>query len=129
MVFPILSFTEDAMNKPSDVFDILDKSAEWLNLFIDISNQNIVQEINWLIANYNNIHELRMYFLRFAKPYNFAFYMQCVNQLNALSDSEIQRSTELRVNILYSHLKYNEQQKINNNPIKLIAEELKRYNQ
>ena len=117
------------INKPSDIFDSLDKSAEWINFFIDINNQGIVQEINWLIANYNNINELRMYFLRFINPNNFDYYMQCVSQLNAVSDGDIQNATELRVNVLYSHLKYNEQQKIDNKPLKMIAEELKKHHQ
>ncbi len=117
------------MNKPSDVFDFLDKSAEWYNFFIDINTQEIVKEINWLNMNYNNIHELRVYFLRFVNHSNFDYYMKFFDYLNSLSDEEIQIAVQHRANILYNHIKYNKQQKIENKPLKLIAEELKRYNQ
>ena len=56
------------MNKPSEMFDLLDKSAECYNFFIDMNNQRISQEINWLNDNYGNIYALRAYFPRFADP-------------------------------------------------------------
>ena len=50
------------MNRPSDMFDLLDKSAEFYNFFIDMDNQRIQQEINWLNDNYENIYTLRRIF-------------------------------------------------------------------
>ena len=117
------------MNRPSDMFDLLDKSAEFYNFFIDMDNQRIQQEINWLNDNYENIYALRAYFLRFANPRYFVGYMNCLNYLNSLSDNDIQSAAENRANVLYAHMRYNEQLKIENKPLKVIAEELKRYNQ
>lgn len=116
------------MNRPSDMFDLLDKSAEFYNFFIDMDNQCIQQEINWLNDNYENIYALRAYFLRFANPRYFVGYMNYLNYLNSLSDSDIQSAAENRANVLYAQMRYNEQRKIENKPLKMIAEELKQHN-
>lgn len=116
------------MNRPSDMFDLLDKSAEFYNFFIDMDNQRITQEIYWLYDNYGNIYALRAYFLRFANPRYFVGYLNYMNYLNSLSDTVIQSAAENRANALYAHMKYNEQRKIENKPLKLIAEELKQHN-
>ena len=117
------------MNRPSDMFDLLDKSAEFYNFFIDMDNQRIQQEINWINDNYENIYALRAYFLRFANPRYFVGYMNYLNYLNSLADNDILSAAENRANVLYAHMKYNEQHKIENKPLKVIAEELKRHNQ
>ena len=116
------------MNRPSDVFDLLDKSADFYNFFIDIDNMRISQEINWLNDNYTNITALRAYFLRFANPQYFAGYLNYFNYLNSLSDADIQSSAQNRANVLYAHLRYNENSKVENKPLKIIAEELKKMN-
>ena len=59
----------------------------------------------------------------------FVGYMNYLNYLNSLSDTDIQSAAENRANALYAHMKYNEQHKIENKPLKVIAEELKRHNQ
>ena len=117
------------MNRPSDMFDLLDKSAEFYNFFIEMDNQRITQEINWLYDNYENTYALRAYFLRFANPRYFVGYMQYLNYLNSLSDADIKSAAENRANVLYAHIKYNTQHKIENKPLKVIAKELKRNNQ
>lgn len=117
------------MNKPSDMFDLLDKGAKCYNFFIDMNNQRISQEINWINDNYRNIYALRAYFLRFVNPRYFVDYINYLNYLNSLSDAEIQLVAQNRANVLYTHMKYNEQCKIENKPLEVIAEELKRHNQ
>ncbi len=111
------------------MFDLLDKCAVCYNFFIDMDNQRISQEIIWLNDNYGNIYALRAYFLRFADPRYFMGYMNHLNYLNSLSGDEIQLAAQNRANVLYAHMKYNEQRKIENKPLKVIAEELKRHNQ
>lgn len=93
-----------------------------------LDNQRIHQEINWLNDNYENIYALRVYFLSFANPQYFVGYMNYLNYLNSLSDTDIQSAAENRSNVLYAHMKYNEQRKIENKPLKMIAEELKQHN-
>ncbi len=115
------------MNKPSNLFDLLDKSAEWHNFFIDMNNDSIAQEIKWLNDNYNNIRLLKSYFLRFVDPRNFTYYIKYVDYLNSLSDDEIKSAVQDRANALYAYMQYNEQRKINNKPLKLIVEEMKRH--
>lgn len=115
------------MNKPSNILDLLDKSAEWHNFFIDMNNNSIAQEINWLNDNYNNIRLLKSYFLRFVDPRNFNCYIKYVDYLNSLSDAEVQSAAQDRANVLYAHMKYNEQRKIDNKPLKLIVEEMKKH--
>ena len=116
------------MNKYSGVFDFMDKAAEWHNYFIDLNNENIKNEIKWLNDNYENIIILKSYFMRFIDRRNFAYYIDMVNKINSLSPKEIQDAAEIRANTLYAHIKNNEQSKINNKPLKIIAEELKREN-
>ena len=58
----------------------------------------------------------------------FVGYMNYLNYLNSLSDNDIQSAAENRANVLYAHMKYNEQRKIENKPLKMIAEELKQHN-
>lgn len=113
------------MNKPSEMFDFLDKGAEFYNYYIDMDNQRIQQEINWLNDNYENIYALRAYFLRFANPRYFVGYMNYLNYLNSLADNDIQSAAENRVNALYAHMQCNVQNKIENKPLKIIAKELK----
>ena len=89
------------MNKPSDMFDLLDEGAKCYNFFIDMNNQRISQEINWLNDNHRNTYALRAYFLRFANPRYFVGYINYLNYLNSLSDTEIQLATQNRA--LCSH--------------------------
>ena len=77
------------MNKLSDVFDLMDKGSEWYNLFIDLNNEEIKREINWIYDNYDNIINLKAYFMRFINRHNFAYYIMMINKINSLSATEI----------------------------------------
>lgn len=116
------------MNKPSDLFDALDKTLEVRNLAIDMQKQNLTDEILWIDANYENINALRNYLLNCANFNNNVVKLDYANQLLSYSDSRIQDLAEQRANILYRGIQSIDNCKIDNKPLKLIVIELKAFN-
>lgn len=117
------------MNKPSNFFDALDKTLEIRNWTIDVQVQNLIDEILWIDANYDNIDALRNYLLKCANFNNAVANVEYAHQLNSYTDSYIQNLVEERANILYGRILTTKNSKLDNKPIKLIVQELKAFNQ
>lgn len=111
--------------KPSDVVEAIDTVAELNNLFIDLHQQNIINEIEWLDKNYDNIEAISAYWLNLANFNNVVANISYAEQFRSYSIEKKQYLIELRANLLYCQLKNLDIHKINNKPLKVIAKELK----
>ena len=118
-----------SQNKPSDLFDTADKIADIGNHFIDMQNQKIKDELQFLYDNYNNIDVLRVHFLQLYNVRNPIAKLSYVQYLNSLSLKDIQHLADYRANCLNNLLSANENSKVNNKPLKAIADILKLNNQ
>ena len=113
------------MNNLSDGMDFIDKGIEVHNFFMEMEKQRIINEIQWINLNFNNISNLRNYFLSLAKFNNNFQVAQYANQLNLYSADKIQNMALYRANFLYSSLQRCDNNKIDNKPLKWIVQTLK----
>ncbi len=103
------------MNNMSDRLDFFDKSMDLYNYYIENQKRNIVNDIRWIEKNAENPDELRLFFSKF-------FQMEYLQQL---SDEDLQQMALIQGNYLFSQLQGLENKKVNNNPLKMIVQELK----
>ena len=113
------------LNKPSDVLDTLDKAADIGNFWLDIRRQILIDEIQWIDANYENTASLRKYLLECAGFDNVVANISYAKRLNSYSDKQIQKIVAARANVLYQRILRIENNKVDNKPLKLIVQELK----
>ena len=116
------------MYKPSDIIKTFDDFIEYNNLAIEEHNNGLLQDIRWLRENYNNIYSLKRYFLDCAYNNRYANYREYFQYINSLSAAQIQNEVDKTIYIFCQQIKYNESQKINTTPFKIIDMLLKRYN-
>ena|GEM_PF-6478674 len=114
--------------KPSEIFDTADKFAEIENNYIDMQNQRIKYELQFLYNNYNNIDVLRTHFLQLYNVGNVIANASYAQHLNSLPANAVQHLADYRANYLHYLLFASENSKINNKPLKSIAEILKLFN-
>lgn len=112
------------IEKPSDIVEIVDNIADINNAMIEVTNQRIQTEIDWLQVNYNDAEALRMYFISLYNTGDMALYYHYANQLNSCLVCKLQEMAKLRANILYTQIYKNDMNKCSA-PLKAISEILK----
>lgn len=116
------------MYKPSNIIKAFDNSAECKNFAIEEHNSGLLQVIRWLCENYNDIYSLKRYFLDCAFNNRYVNYREYFQYINSLSATQIQNEVDKTIYIFYKQIKYNESQKINTTPFKIMDILLRRYN-
>lgn len=115
--------------KPSEFLDAFNKASDFNNLIINVYKDRIIDEINWLIQNYDNINNLSNYFFNLVNYNNIYLKNSYIEQLSLCPVDKIHKLVDTRINFLYGEIQGMENRKIYNKPLKLIANELKLYNQ
>lgn len=110
----------------SNILNNTDKVSDLNNFFIDFQKRKIINEINWLYQNYDDMNAISAYWLNLANFNNTAANLLYRQQFRSYSVEKMHHLVELRANFLYGQLKNLDNYKIDNKPLKVIIQELKK---
>ena len=113
----------------SNILNNTDKVSDLNNFFIDFQKRKIINEINWLYQNYDDMNAISAYRLNLANFNNTAANLLYRQQFRSYSVEKMHHLVELRANFLYGQLKNLDNYKIDNKPLKVIIQELKKIEQ
>lgn len=107
------------MDKLSNRLDLVDKTMDIRNYYLECRKHAIINEINWLAQNLDRPDDLYAYFSN-------SLLSRGIVQI---SSAELRQLAEIHGNYLYLQLCGLEQQKVDNTPLKVIVQELKSFGQ